>query len=218
MASRATPDATPQVLEPLTKRKAWKALQPHYEKVRGLHLRKLFADDPKRGERMTAEAAGLFLDYSKNRITDETLKLLIDLAEEARVFRGIGHHHGFAVLGHPAGNSLPDLDAHVFQRRGGFPDRQLEIQFLLGLIEEQQRPVFRAQKFIDLLHDGAENLIELQRRRQRLPQLLEDRDLARLALFVRNGCVTAAFNVRKLLYFLHARLNLSFVHFSRPGT
>jgi len=83
MASPATPDATPQGLEPLTKRKAWKALQAHYEKVRGLHLRSLFADDPKRGERMTAEAAGLFLDYSKNRVTDETLKLLIELAVES---------------------------------------------------------------------------------------------------------------------------------------
>jgi glucose-6-phosphate isomerase len=79
MATRATP----QVIEPLTKRKAWKALQTHYGKMRGVHLRKLFADDPKRGERMTAEATGLFLDYSKNRITDETLKLLIDLAEES---------------------------------------------------------------------------------------------------------------------------------------
>ena len=83
MATRATPETTPQVLEPLTKRKAWKALQAHYEKVRGLHLRKLFADDPKRGERMTAEAVGIFLDYSKNRITDETLKLLLQLAEES---------------------------------------------------------------------------------------------------------------------------------------
>jgi glucose-6-phosphate isomerase len=75
--------ATPRASEPLTKRKAWKALQTHYENVRGTHLRKLFADDPKRGERMTAEAAGVFLDYSKNRITDETLKLLIGLAEES---------------------------------------------------------------------------------------------------------------------------------------
>jgi glucose-6-phosphate isomerase len=83
MAARATPNAKPQVLEPLTKRKAWKALQTHYDKVRALHLRKLFADDPKRGERMTAEAVGLFLDYSKNRITDETVKLLIELAEES---------------------------------------------------------------------------------------------------------------------------------------
>jgi glucose-6-phosphate isomerase len=74
--------------EPLTrnravKRPAWKALEAHAEKVREFHLRQLFADDPKRGERMTAEAAGIYLDYSKNRITDETLKLLIQLAEES---------------------------------------------------------------------------------------------------------------------------------------
>ena len=61
---------------------AWKALQAHHQKVRELHLRELFADDPNRGERMTAEALGIFLDYSKNRITDETLKLLLQLAEE----------------------------------------------------------------------------------------------------------------------------------------
>jgi glucose-6-phosphate isomerase len=83
MATRATPSFTPPAVEALTKRKAWKALQTHYEKVRGLHLRKLFADDPKRGERMTVEAEGLFLDYSKNRITDETLQLLVELAEES---------------------------------------------------------------------------------------------------------------------------------------
>jgi len=67
----------------LTKRKVWKSLQTHYKKIRNLHLRSLFADDPGRGERMTAEAVGLFLDYSKNRITDRTLKLLIRLAEES---------------------------------------------------------------------------------------------------------------------------------------
>jgi glucose-6-phosphate isomerase len=72
-----------QRIEPLTKRKAWKALQTHCQKARELHLRNLFADDPKRAERMTAEAVGLFLDYSKNRITDETVKLLIQLAEES---------------------------------------------------------------------------------------------------------------------------------------
>jgi glucose-6-phosphate isomerase len=69
--------------EPITQRQAWKALEAHYQKIRGLHLRKLFADDPTRGERMTAEAAGLYWDYSKNRLTDETLKLLVKLAEEA---------------------------------------------------------------------------------------------------------------------------------------
>src|SRR5216117_3450540 len=69
--------------EPLTNRKAWKALESHYEKTEKLHLRQLFAADPRRGVRMTAEATGLFLDYSKNRITDETLKLLFELAEES---------------------------------------------------------------------------------------------------------------------------------------
>jgi glucose-6-phosphate isomerase len=61
---------------------AWKALEAHYQKARELHLRELFAEDPKRGERLTLEAAGLYLDYSKNRVTDETLKLLLQLAEE----------------------------------------------------------------------------------------------------------------------------------------
>ena len=68
---------------PIVKHQAWKDLQTHYKKVKELHLRQLFAEDPKRGERLTLEALGLFLDYSKNRITDETLKLLIKLAEES---------------------------------------------------------------------------------------------------------------------------------------
>jgi len=70
-------------LKGLTRRPAFKALADNYKQVREIHLRKLFADDPKRGERFTAEAVGLFLDYSKNRITDETLKLLLQLAEES---------------------------------------------------------------------------------------------------------------------------------------
>ncbi|OOP56377.1 MAG: glucose-6-phosphate isomerase [Candidatus Brocadia carolinensis] len=70
-------------IKPLTKRAAWKALEAHSKTIQSLHLRTLFADDPKRGERMTAEAAGIYLDYSKNRITDETLKLLVQLAEES---------------------------------------------------------------------------------------------------------------------------------------
>ena len=80
----ATVTAT-QLLEPLPKRKAWRALQTHYKKIRDLHLRALFAEDPARGERMTAEGVGLFLDYSKNRINDKTLELLIRLAEESRL-------------------------------------------------------------------------------------------------------------------------------------
>ena len=68
---------------PLTRRPAWKALATHYKRIKPLHLRDLFAADPKRGQRMTIEAAGLFLDYSKNRITDQTIKLLLQLAKES---------------------------------------------------------------------------------------------------------------------------------------
>jgi len=70
-------------ITPLTQRPAWKALAAHHKKIRNVHLRELFADDPKRGERLTTEAAGLYLDYSKNRITDHTLKLLVQLAKES---------------------------------------------------------------------------------------------------------------------------------------
>ena len=65
----------------LAKLSAWKALKSHFSKIRELHLRELFADDPKRGEHMTAEAVGIYFDYSKHRITDETLKLLLKLAD-----------------------------------------------------------------------------------------------------------------------------------------
>src|SRR5678816_4143531 len=67
----------------LTQRPAWQALEAHCETIRHRHLRQFFAEDPLRGERLTAEAAGLFLDYSKNRVTDETLALLVRLAEES---------------------------------------------------------------------------------------------------------------------------------------
>jgi len=67
----------------LTTRPSWKALEVHHKKMREVHLRTLFAEDPQRGTRMTAEAVGLFLDYSKNRVTDETLRLLLQLAEES---------------------------------------------------------------------------------------------------------------------------------------
>jgi len=70
-------------IAPLTTAAAWKALDAHYPKIRELHLRQLFADDPKRGERMTAEAIGIYFDYSKHRITDETLRLLLQLTEES---------------------------------------------------------------------------------------------------------------------------------------
>jgi len=73
------------VTGPLTRRPAWQALQAHYQQLKDVHLRTLFAQDPRRGERLTAEGAGLFLDYSKNRVTGETLRLLQALAADAGV-------------------------------------------------------------------------------------------------------------------------------------
>ena len=67
----------------MSKRTIWRKLQDHHASMRGLHLKRLFADDPVRGERMTAEAAGVYFDYSKNRVREETLKLLIELAERS---------------------------------------------------------------------------------------------------------------------------------------
>ena len=70
---------------PLRQRPAWKALEQHHHEIGERHLRELFAEDPGRGERLAAEAAGVYLDYSKNRVTDETLALLIQLAQESQV-------------------------------------------------------------------------------------------------------------------------------------
>ena len=128
---------------PAVRSQAWKDLEAHYKKIRKLRLRQLFEDDPKRGERLTAEAVGLYLDYSKNRIADETLKLLIQLAEEVRLreridamFRGekINVTEKRAVL-HTAlraprelsiivdgENVVPKVHA-VLDRMAGFADR-----------------------------------------------------------------------------------------------
>ena len=130
-------------MTPLTKRPAWKALAAHHKKIKALHLRELFADDPARGERLTAEGGGLFLDYAKNRVTDETMGLLVRLAEEsglrARIdamFRGekINVTEGRAVL-HVAlraprnasivvdgKNVVPDVHA-VLDKMAGFANR-----------------------------------------------------------------------------------------------
>jgi glucose-6-phosphate isomerase len=129
--------------DPVTALPAWKALGAHYEKVRGLHLRELFADDARRGERMTADAAGVALDYSKNRVTDETIGLLLRLAEEAGVraridamFRGekinVTEHRAVlhVALRAPKGativvdgeNVVPQVH-DVLDRMAGFADR-----------------------------------------------------------------------------------------------
>ena len=130
-------------LVPLGERAAWKALQVHFQQIGSKHLRDFFAEDPARGERFTAEADGIFLDFSKNRINDETLKLLVQLAEESglreqieAMFRGekINITENRAVL-HvalraPKGESIvvdgedvvPGVHA-VLDKMAGFADR-----------------------------------------------------------------------------------------------
>ena len=96
--------STTTSVPPLRERPAWSALEQHYQQIRGLHLRELFADDASRGERLTAEGAGLFLDYSKNRVTDETLKLLVELARAVRpgrAHRGDVQRRAHQRLGEP---------------------------------------------------------------------------------------------------------------------
>src|SRR5262245_3474052 len=85
-------------LLPLTARPAWKALAAHAKDIRGQHLRTLFADDPKRGERLTAEGAGIYLDYSKNRVTDDTIAMLIRLAEASALRERIDAMFGGARI------------------------------------------------------------------------------------------------------------------------
>jgi len=86
-----TPRRRPKIQRRTTlpRRQAWKALQVHYKSMQATHLRTMFADDPQRGSRMSVEAIGVFLDYSKNRITDETIRLLVQLAEESGLREGI---------------------------------------------------------------------------------------------------------------------------------
>ena len=93
-------------LLPLTARPAWKALAAHYQDIRGLHLRTLFADDAKRGERLTAEGAGIYLDYSKNRVTDETIALLLRLAEASGLRERIDAMFGGAKINVTEGRAV----------------------------------------------------------------------------------------------------------------
>ena len=90
-------DETP-IARPLDRSPAWAAVMAHHATIRDVHLRDLFADDPGRAERLTAEGAGLFLDYSKNRVTDESLALLVQLAKESGLREGIDAKRRLALL------------------------------------------------------------------------------------------------------------------------
>ncbi len=145
MASARSSTASEGTLDviPLRQRPAWAALQKHHAQVREVHLRELFAQDPDRGERLAAEGAGLYLDYSKNRVTDETLDLLVALAEQSGLAeRREAMFHGDQInvsenrsvlhvaLRKPKGESLivdgVDVVAHVHEvldRMSAFAER-----------------------------------------------------------------------------------------------
>jgi glucose-6-phosphate isomerase len=102
----------PDTIAPLSQRPAWKALQQHAETIKPLQLRDLFHDDPARGTRFTASATGIFLDYSKNRITDETLKLLLSLAEQS----GLAQHREAMFTGQKINTTEHRAVLHVALR------------------------------------------------------------------------------------------------------
>jgi glucose-6-phosphate isomerase len=135
-------DRAPSV-RPLRLRPAWTSLQTHFQKLKGVHLRQLFAEEPRRGERLAVEAAGIYLDYSKNRITEQTLQLLIQLAQESRLqdridamFRGerinVSENRAVlhvalraprdAVIMHDGRNVVPEVHT-VLDRMADFADR-----------------------------------------------------------------------------------------------
>ena len=99
-------------LMPAPERKAWQALKRHHEEIAGQHLRDLFGSDEGRGERLTAAAAGLYLDYSKNRVTDETMRLLVALAEES----GVAEHRDAMFRGEHINVSEDRAVLHVALR------------------------------------------------------------------------------------------------------
>jgi glucose-6-phosphate isomerase len=135
-------DRAPSV-RPLRLRPAWTSLQTHFQNLKGVHLRQLFAEEPRRGERLAVEAAGIYLDYSKNRITEQTLQLLIQLAQESRLqdridamFRGerinVSENRAVlhvalraprdAVIMHDGRNVVPEVHT-VLDRMADFADR-----------------------------------------------------------------------------------------------
>ncbi|HTL94104.1 MAG TPA: glucose-6-phosphate isomerase [Gemmatimonadaceae bacterium] len=141
MSTLAT--SVPVPVLPLTERPAWAALDAHYRTIRDAHLRTLFASDPARGERLVAEGAGLYLDYSKHRVTDETLRLLLELARQSglreridAMFRGdainvterrsvlhvaLRAPRGAAIM--VAGENVVPAVHDVLDRMGAFADR-----------------------------------------------------------------------------------------------
>ena len=132
---------------PLRQRPAWKALEQHYAEIGEQHLRDLFAADPGRGERLTAEAAGLYLDYSKNRLTDETMALLAQLAQEC----GVAQHRDAMFRGEPINVSEHRAALHVALR---MPKGSSLIVNGTNVVEQVHEVLGRMASFADRIRSG----------------------------------------------------------------
>jgi glucose-6-phosphate isomerase len=135
-------------MTPLRDRAAWAALEQHYAEVRDLQLRELFAADPRRGERLTAEGAGIYLDYSKNRITDETIRLLVELAEES----GLAERIEAMFRGERINVSEDRSVLHVALR---MPKGESLVVDGVDVVQEVHRVLDRMADFVERVRSGA---------------------------------------------------------------
>jgi glucose-6-phosphate isomerase len=133
---------------PLRQRPAWQALEQHHSEIAGRHLRELFAEDPGRGGRLTAEAAGLYLDYSKNRVTDETMRLLIALAQEC----GLEQHRDMMFAGERINVSEDRSVLHVALR---MPKGSSLVVDGVDVVAEVHEVLGRMSDFAERVRSGA---------------------------------------------------------------
>jgi glucose-6-phosphate isomerase len=132
---------------PLRERKAWQALERHYAEIGSRHLRDLFKEDPGRGERLTAEAEGIYLDYSKNRVTDETMRLLVELAEES----GVPQHRDAMFAGEHINVSEDRAVLHVALR---MPESEHLVVDGQDVVAEVHEVLRRMRAFADKVRSG----------------------------------------------------------------
>jgi glucose-6-phosphate isomerase len=144
---RGAATVTPFATQSPTELPAWKALEEHYRSIRNLHLRQFFADDPKRGERFTVEAAGIYLDYSKNRITDETLRLLVQLAGEC----GLRKHIDAMFGGEQINSTEQRAVLHTALRA---PESERIVVDGIDVVPEVHAVLDRMAAFADQLRNG----------------------------------------------------------------
>ena len=132
---------------PLHQRPAWKALEQHHREIGGRHLRELFAEDPGRGERLAAEAAGLYLDYSKNRVTDGTMALLTQLARES----GLEERRDAMMRGEPINVSEHRAVLHVALR---MPKGSSLVVDGVDVVAQVHEVLDRMAEFADRIRSG----------------------------------------------------------------